>query len=93
MAKKTCDPGTSWDKLLITCIPLTRPKPATGEFHCSGLSKGSIQSISGKFNITASLEFKVNVPTLAETAFTVNAADVVGSIGNDLYISTAIQIE
>ncbi|KAM9473732.1 uncharacterized protein ACWYII_008369 [Salvelinus alpinus] len=27
MAKKTCNPGTTWDKLLITCIPLTRPQP------------------------------------------------------------------
>uniref|UniRef100_A0A4W5PPN2 Uncharacterized protein n=1 Tax=Hucho hucho TaxID=62062 RepID=A0A4W5PPN2_9TELE len=29
MAKKICNPGTTWDKLLLTCVSWTRPKPAT----------------------------------------------------------------
>jgi hypothetical protein len=41
------------------------------------------------FGFVAGFPFKGNVPTLAETAFTVNAA-YVGFIGNDLDISSVL---
>jgi hypothetical protein len=57
-------------------------------FYLAGIIE--FQCFRALFNLhcsfTACLTFKDHVPALAETAFTVNAADV-GSMGIDLYIS------
>lgn len=56
------------------------------------LPHGFIQSVSWKFNAKAQMKFKGNVPMLAETALTVNAA-YVGSIGNDHDFSSASAVQ